>query len=92
MVMLCCFGKFILKSEVLLESAVLCRVSIYIFLIGSIYYLWDRKMYKVWYIRKKINLNGIVVYNKKKRRTRRDIDEFAKTIDEQNSRNELTNG
>ena len=49
-------------------------------------------MYKVLYIRKKINLNGIVVYNKKKRRTRRDIDEFAKTIDEQNSRHELTNG
>ena len=33
-------------------------------------------------MRKKINLDDIVVYNQKKRRTRRDIDEVAKKIDE----------
>ena len=43
-------------------------------------------------MRKKINLNDIVVYNQKKRRTRRDIYEFANKIDKQNSRSELTNG
>ena len=37
-------------------------------------------------MRKKINLNDIVVYNQKKRRTRRDIDEVAKKIDEQKQR------
>ena len=42
-------------------------------------------------MRKKINLNDIVVYNQKKRRTRRHIDEVAKKIDEQKGRGESTN-
>ena len=32
------------------------------------------------YLRKKINLNRIVVYNQKKMRTRRDIDAVAKKL------------
>ena len=49
-------------------------------------------MYNVLCMRKKINLYDIVVYNQKKRRTRRYIDEFANKIDEQSRRSELTNG
>ena len=42
-------------------------------------------------MRKKINLTDIVVYNKKKRRTRRDIDEVVKKTDEQQAGvNQLT--
>ena len=42
-------------------------------------------------MRKKINLDDIVVYNQKKRRTRRDIDEVAKKTDEQHADvNQLT--
>ena len=37
---------------------------------------------------KNININDIVAYNRKKRRTRRDTDEVAKKIDEQKSRGE----
>ena len=38
-----------------------------------------------------MNLNDIVVYNQKKRRTRRDIDEVAKKTDEQHADvNQLT--
>ena len=37
---------------------------------------------------KKVNINGIVAYNRKKRRTRRDIDEVAHEIDKHKSKGE----
>ena len=53
----------------------------------------ENKIYKVFiYMIMKINLHDIVVYSQKKRRTRRDIDEVAKNIDEQTSTDESTNG